>query len=183
MPPFLIGHPFFLECRSTSSRLATLVLPSTTCRTKAQNRVCMHSWISRKSLASLRTQMTTSINFNFSNNDVRNNAYYAMIVIVPGFATECIRVNSISLLFCIPEIQGLSFASRGPQKSSIAAILSILGLVHFLQTFHNNSNCILKHKSKSTTTGHIFYHTDAKSKNSGKDVAEWKKLAYTYLVY
>ena len=94
-----------------------------------------------------------------------------MIVIVPGFATECIRVNSISFCFAFPKFKDFHLLG-GPQKSSIAAILSILGLVHFLQTFHNNSNCILKPKSKSTTTGHIFYHTDAKSKNSGKDVAE-----------
>ena len=93
-----------------------------------------------------------------------------------------LRVNSISFCFAFPKFKDFHLPAED-HKSSIAAILSILGLVHFLQTFHNNSNCILKHKSKSTTTGHIFYHTDAKSKNSGKDVAEWKKLPYTYLVY
>ena len=44
--PFLIGHPFFLlpRCSTGSATPTTLLV---TCRTKAQNGVCMHSWISR----------------------------------------------------------------------------------------------------------------------------------------
>ena len=63
--------------------------------------------------------MTTSINFNFSNNDVRNNAYYAMIVIVPGFATECIRVNSISFCFAFPKFKDFHLPAEDHKRAAL----------------------------------------------------------------